>query len=77
MSELNQMIAKCLRLDLAQVTPQLTMQNCERWDSLSHMNLITQLEQHYSVQFSMDEMIQMTSLQNIAELLQTKCRVSV
>lgn len=72
MNELLGLIASSLRLDQQVVTQELSMQHCDRWDSLSHMNLITNLEQKYNLQFSMDEIIQMTSVESIMKLMHGK-----
>ena len=77
MSDITRIIAHCLRLNVDQVTPTLTMQEVDSWDSLSHMSLITQLEQHFSIQFTMDEIIQMTSSRKIEEIIGLRCQVAV
>ncbi len=39
------------------------------WDSMNHLNLIIALEESFSVSFSTDEVIQMTSVKSIIETL--------
>ena len=42
------------------------------WDSLAHMNLIVALEEEFGVQFQVEEIIQMTSLEAILSNLKLK-----
>ncbi|NWF39538.1 AMP-binding protein [Mariprofundus sp. NF] len=44
------------------------------WDSLGHLNLITATEQRYDIQFSMDEMMRVDSLQCLLEMVQNKLK---
>lgn len=43
-----------------------------RWDSLGHMELVTNLEETFNVQFEVDEISEMTSGLKVVELLQAK-----
>jgi len=42
------------------------------WDSLGHFNFLLLVEERYSVRFSMDEMTEMKSLEDIAAALNSK-----
>lgn len=42
------------------------------WDSMNHLNLIIALEESFSVSFTTEEVIQMTSVKAIIETLQGK-----
>jgi len=39
----------------------LTMENCDRWDSIGQMSLIAILEDSFSVEFEPDEVMMFTS----------------
>jgi len=39
----------------------LTMENCDRWDSIGQMSLIAILEDTFSVEFEPDEVMMFTS----------------
>jgi acyl carrier protein len=43
-----------------------------RWDSLGHMELVTNLEETFNVQFEVDEISEMSSGRKVVELLQAK-----
>ena len=75
MSELE---AKCIEL-MQQVLKisslQCRSENYESssvWDSLKHMELIVAIEKAFSIQFNEDEMIALTSLENIKRILLNK-----
>ena len=42
------------------------------WDSLGHFNLLLFIEENYGVRFSMEEMSEMKSLKDIANVLEAK-----
>ena len=47
-------------------------ENSQVWDSLKHMELIVVFEEAFSIEFEEDEMVEMTSLLKIIELLGKK-----
>jgi acyl carrier protein len=51
------------------LTAQTAREDVPRWDSLQHMNLVTALEQHFDISLSMDEMIEIRSVQDISDIL--------
>ena len=46
----------------------------EEWDSLSHIRLLTAIETHFSVQFDLDEIGNMTDVATIVDLLNEKLK---
>jgi len=51
---------------------ELTMDSVPNWDSLKHMELITQLEESYKIIFELDDIVEMRSVASIVEKLQKK-----
>ena len=45
--------------------------NCEEWDSMNHMRLIVELERVFSVTFSDDEVLDMTSFEGICKVMKS------
>lgn len=72
MQKINQILIKVLNLKSNQITDDLSIENVESWDSLTHMDLITSLEEEYGFELSMDEIIQMTNLLSIRRIIQEK-----
>ena len=50
----------------------VTMDKIERWDSLTHMDLITSLETELNIQFDMDEIMAMIDVKTIKETVKKK-----
>jgi acyl carrier protein len=44
----------------------------ETWDSVEHLNLVMAVESHFSLQFTPEEMDQMTTLGRIAEIVEAR-----
>lgn len=44
----------------------------EQWDSLTHMQLINEVEQHFNVSFSLDEVMQLNGVGNLVQLIKSK-----
>jgi acyl carrier protein len=42
----------------------------QEWDSLAHMDLITAVEEAFDIELDEDQMLQMTSLNNLLKLVQ-------
>ena len=49
-----------------QLSPEMTANDVEGWDSLSHMNLIVAVERHFKVQLTRREL---ASLKNVGDLI--------
>lgn len=49
-----------------------TQSNCDKWDSLRHLNLIVELEEEFDVEFEPEEIAEMKSFDKIKQILETK-----
>lgn len=52
--------------DTIQIAPEMTANDIEGWDSLSHINLIVAVEARFKIRFKQREVL---SLKNIGDLL--------
>ncbi|UBD82232.1 MULTISPECIES: acyl carrier protein [Parabacteroides] len=59
-------------LGLESATTVLSQQNCDKWDSLRHLNLIVELEAEFGVEFEPEEISEMKSFEDIRRLLTDK-----
>ena len=50
----------------------VSQKNCEKWDSLAHLNLIVELETEFGVSFEPEEIGEMISFNLICESLKSK-----
>ena len=49
-----------------------SQQNCEQWDSLHHLMLMSELEEAFNVELDPEEMAEMKSFSQIKAMLQSK-----
>lgn len=66
---------KVLGADSDHLTPSTGQENLERWDSMSHIELVLALEMEFDVQFTTAEFSQMTTIADILSLLREKGRL--
>ena len=50
------------------LSPEMTANDVEGWDSLSHVNLIIAIELHYKIRFSQKELL---TFRNVGDLLRS------
>ena len=48
----------------------MDMNNIETWDSLSHINLIMELEKKFNLQFNYHDIVEMNSIRKILTIIQ-------
>ncbi|MFZ4689601.1 MAG: acyl carrier protein [Polymorphobacter sp.] len=68
-AQLNEIVAKALMIDASKVTADLQYNSIPEWDSVAHMALIAELEDAYDVMLDTDDIIAMSSVAKIAEIL--------
>jgi acyl carrier protein len=69
---LYQNLSTIFGIPIEMVNNKMTMENSECWDSLKHMALITMVEDKYNLTLSMDEIVEMTSIEAISKVLDKK-----
>ena len=62
MDDLIQTIAGSLRISPSMLSQNSSMSDITEWDSLSHMSLITEIEEKYQIRFSGDDIASMQSI---------------
>lgn len=48
------------------------MEEMEEWDSLTHMELIANLESEYNIEFTVDEIMEMVSIKKIVQQIEAR-----
>lgn len=56
----------------ANINAQSAQGSFPEWDSLGHFNLLLLVEQHYGVRFEPNELVELKSLADIQQALQSK-----
>lgn len=54
------------------ITPLTSQQNCDKWDSLRHLNLIVELEDAFDMEFEPEEIAEMKSVDAISVIISGK-----
>ena len=71
-----EILSKILLIDETKVTDALKRTDLESWDSMTHLILISELEQNFDITFNDDEIASITSVADIKKTLQ-KHNISV
>jgi acyl carrier protein len=69
---LHEVVARALRVPAASVSDESSPATLRRWDSLHHLDLMTEIEQAYGVVFSTADMVRAQSVGQIRRLLREK-----
>ena len=57
------------------ITPEMTANDIEEWDSLSHINLVVAIEKHFKVRFKDSEIIRWKNVGQMLESINAKLAV--
>lgn len=49
-----------------------SQKNCEKWDSMNHLNLIVELEMEFGVSFEPEEIAQMRNFDEVVQYVKSK-----
>lgn len=69
MINFNDVVAKALLLPQDRVTDDLRYNSIPEWDSVAHMALIAELEESYDIMLDTDDIVAMSSVGKIREIL--------
>jgi len=62
-------VSEVLAIEVDENTSQ---KNCDKWDSLQHLNIIVALEDAFDVSFEPEEIASMKNIGTIEEIIQSK-----
>lgn len=66
---IEQIFSECFNIPLEQVHDDIKYQEIEKWDSLNHLKFTARLEEVYGIELDMDDIINMSSVKKIKEIL--------
>lgn len=66
-ARLNRIFCEVFDDEDIRITPEMTANDVDGWDSLSHVNLIVAVESKFDIRFSRKEIV---SLKNVSDLLE-------
>jgi acyl carrier protein len=64
-----ELVGKVFRIDSHHFTDATSRDAIEQWDSMGHLSLITELEEHFHVRISIADAMEMVSIGEIKEIL--------
>lgn len=66
---LAELLAEILGLELAEIEPKLSKSDVGNWDSLRQMDLVVSLENEFEIRLEITDIVRMTSVAEIIEVL--------
>ncbi len=72
MTALTTLMSNILALPADEIVDDLSMIDSGGWDSLQHMEIVTSIEQTFQIDLTADEIVDMTSVGAIKNVLATK-----
>ena len=58
--------------EMEDVTTDASQKNCERWDSLHHLTLASELEEEFDIDLEPEEIAEMTDFARVIAMLESK-----
>ena len=65
-----EIMREVFRLD--DITPDVSQKNCERWDSLRHLTMASELEDAFDIDLEPEEIAQMTDFRAVVAMIESK-----
>lgn len=72
MEKIRKIIAETFKIKESEITPQTNMKDIDSWNSLTHMELIVSLEDELGIEFTADEIMEMTDVEKIEKVVGEK-----
>ena len=72
MEKVRHILASALRIKETEITENTELKDIKTWDSLSHMEMIADLETSLNIEFDVDEITQMTNVKTIEDIVAGK-----
>ncbi len=64
-----EVIARVLKVSVDQINDELAVGDIDEWDSLAHVQLITEIEQQFEINLDIDQALEMESVEDIIDIL--------
>ena len=59
-------------ISVGEIDEESSIDNIDLWDSMGHIKLILSIEKDFGMQFTADEVVEMTNYKRIREIIQDK-----
>ncbi len=67
--QLKEVFATALDLEVEEIEEDSSQDSLEDWDSLGHLNLISEIEKTFKVKITMNEVTEMTTYAKVKEIV--------
>tara|TARA_Y100000385_G_scaffold277360_1_gene324229 strand:- start:1335 stop:1559 length:225 start_codon:yes stop_codon:yes gene_type:complete len=71
-NKIKEVLSEILEIDLSEITNEITQENCVKWDSLQHLNIMVELEDVLDLSFEPEEIADMITFEKILETVLLK-----
>jgi acyl carrier protein len=72
MNNLDEIVCEVLKIELDDLSDDLSYNNIRSWDSLTQFELISRLEREFKVSFEIDEILKIVTIGDIRSILNAK-----
>lgn len=72
MEEVRRILEEIFRIKRTDINFETKMEDIDSWDSLTHMEMIVELEDTFGIEFTADEIMEMTIVGKIEEIVRRK-----
>jgi acyl carrier protein len=70
--QLNSIFCKVFDDNEIKINPEMTANDIDEWDSLSHVNLVVAIEKHFKIKFKSSEIIRWKNVGQMFEAIKEK-----
>jgi len=71
-SKLNEIFRKVFKDNALQIRDEMTTNDVERWDSLSHLGMIATVEKEFGIKFRLKELVAMKDVGDLRKSIEEK-----
>ena len=71
--QVKEIIARVLNVDIALITNELSSGDIPQWDSVGNLAIISTIEQELDVEFPLEDLFDLTSVQSIVDEVNSLC----
>ena len=72
-TQVKEIIARVLNVDIAMITNELSSGDIPQWDSVGNLAIISTIEQELDVEFPLEDLFDLTSVQSIVDEVNSLC----
>jgi acyl carrier protein len=58
--------------EVDEISTDVSQKNCAKWDSLHHLTMASDLEDHFGIELEPEEIAEMTDFTRVVEMLKSK-----